>query len=145
MTQIATDLRNTIDNARRIRFEPSAAYPATNVQDAIQNFAGGFLPGLTTPTVITATGAVSAASVVVQTNQSASMTVTLPGAAAWAAANSKYGIPLSIFDISGAASTNNVTINPAGADTLSGLSSLTIDTDYGGYRLEPTASGWVVV
>lgn len=144
MTTIVTDLRNTIESARRIRFEPSAGNTATTVQDAIQTSTGSLTP-LTTPTVLSGTGVVATSSFVVQTNQSAPITLTLPDAATWATANSKYGLPLSIFDISGNASTNNVTINPAGSDTISGLASLAISTDYGGYRLSPRAGGWVVV
>lgn len=35
MSQVATDLRNTVEAARRIRFEPTPIITATNVQDAI--------------------------------------------------------------------------------------------------------------
>lgn len=146
MTTIATDLRNTIESARRIRFEPTAVNSATDVQTAIVTASSGFQPLLPATTVVTATGVIPTASVNVQTNQSAPITLTLPDSAAWAAANGQFGQPLTIFDISGTASTNNVTINPAGADTISGLATLTIATDFGGFRLEPKPSGgWVVV
>lgn len=146
MTTIRTDLRNTLESARRIRFDPTPSNDATNVQDAIENFSSGFLPVLTTPTVISTTGAIPATAIVVQTNQAGAITLTVPLAATWAAQNSIYGLPLSIFDISGLASTNNVTINFTGGETASGISSLTIATDYGGFRLEPKSTGgWVVV
>ena len=146
MTQIATDLNVTRERAKLLRFEPSAAIPQTNVQDAIAAIGSGFLPNLTTPTVVTATGAIATSSVVVQTNQAAPITLTVPDSVAWAAANSKYGLPLSIFDISGAASTNNVTLNFTSGQTVDGLSSLTISTDFGGFRLEPkSGGGWIIV
>lgn len=135
--------------ARRVRFEPVGTIIATDVQTAIQEVesdAAGSLQPLTSPTPINVTGAVPATAVNVQTNQAGAITLTLPLAATWAAINSKYGLPLSIFDISGAASTNNVTINFTGGETASGLTSLTINTNYGGYRFEPkSGGGWVVV
>lgn len=148
MTTIRTDLRNTLENARRIRFDPTTLNSATNVQDAIEGVSTGFLPDLTTPTVVTGTGNIAVTAVVVQTNQAGAITLTLPDSALWAAQNSKYGLPLSIFDMSGAASTNNVTLNTTGGQTISGLASgaLAITTDYGGFNLEPkSGGGWIVV
>lgn len=145
MTIISTNLGNTIESARRTRFDPAPGNSATNVQDAIAGFGSGFLPDVPTTPPFTASGSIPVTTIVAQTDQSAPITLTVPDAASWAANNSKWGIPLSIFDISGAASTNNVTINFTGADTASGLSSLTIATDYGGVLLEPKSGGWVVV
>jgi hypothetical protein len=137
------------EEGRRVRFEPTGTISSTDVQKAIEEVeadAAGSLQPLTTPTVVTATGNVATTTVIEQTNQAAPITRTLPLSAAWAAINSKYGLPLSIFDISGTASSNNVTINCSGGETISGLASLTIGTDYGGYRLEPkSGGGWVVV
>ena len=74
------------------------------------------------------------------------VTLTLPDAAAWLAEDA-HGAPfqLIIQDVSGAAFTNNITINRAGSDTVNGLTSITITSDYGGYKLRPAASGlWVI-
>lgn len=141
MTQIATDLRNTIETARRIRFESSAANSATNVQDALSGTLGPF----PSPTVVTATGAISASAVDVQVNAGAPVTLTAPLSATWAATGGRYGSPLSIFDISGAASTNNITIAFSGGETVDGLATLIIASDYGGFRLKPkSGGGWIV-
>lgn len=91
--------------------------------------------------VMTGTGAVLATDIEVQVNSAGVAVLTLPTAAAWLAASGGTGFPLSIFDISGAASTNNITINPAGAETISGNASLTINNDYGGWKLRPKAAG----
>ena len=39
-------------------------------------------------------------------------------------------IPIVIVDIGGFASTNTYTINPSGAETISGLASITLGTNY---------------
>lgn len=150
MVTVRTQVGTAWEAARRVRFEPTGTISSTDVQRAIEEVesdAAGSLQPLTTPTVVTATGNVAATSVIVQTNQAGAITLTLPLAATWAAQNSKYGLPLSIFDISGTASTNNVTINTTGGETISGLASgaLAISTDYGGFRFEPkSGGGWVV-
>lgn len=59
-------------------------------------------------------------------------------------ASSRSGYPLAIKDISGAASTNNITINKNTTDTIEGLSSIVINADYGGYYLVPVSGGWII-
>ncbi len=152
MTTIATWLGNTLESARRIRFEPTADIPATEVQTAIeQAFAGGGSGGGLTPLVTPyvtppASAAIPATAVVVQTNQSSPLAITVPDSEAWHVINGGYGIPLTIFDKSGNASTNNVTITFTGGQTASGVASLTISSDYGGWALErKEGGGWIIV
>src|SRR3974390_369037 len=45
--------------------------------------------------------------------------------------------PITIVDVGGNAATNNITINPAPGDTVMGLASVKIATNYGGYTLAP--------
>jgi hypothetical protein len=100
------------------------------------------------PAAITVVGSGAIASTVtfVWTNQAGAIALTLPDAAAWELANAGLGVPLSIFDTSGTAAANNVTITPFGAQTINGLANLTIADNYGGYRLRPRPSGgWVMV
>lgn len=146
MTVVRTNLGNTRERAGQLRFEPVGTISATNVQDAIAEAASEALPVLTTPTVVTVSGNVASTDVVVETNQAGAIALALPASAAWAGQNSKYGLPLSIFDISGTAGANNVTINPNGAETISGLPNIVINTNFGGWRLMPkSGGGWVVV
>lgn len=94
-----------------------------------------------------ATTAIPATVGAVQLNFSTTGAVTLPLSASWAAVATTVGVyELSLFDVSGSASTNNVTINFSGGQTASGQASLSVATDYGGWRLQPILSGgWVVV
>jgi hypothetical protein len=73
-----------------------------------------------------------------QINKASAVTVNLPTAA------SRNGYPIRIKDTSGVAQTNNITINPNGADTIEGLTSLTIAVAYGGYILYPVTGGWIL-
>lgn len=71
-------------------------------------------------------------------NKNTAVAINLP------TATSRNGYPLAIKDISGAAQTNNITINRNGSDTIEGLTSIVIDVAYGGYTLYPVTGGWVL-
>lgn len=93
-------------------------------------------------TVVTGSQAVAVTDTMVQTNQSGAIVLTLPDSVTWGA--TQPGSVLTIVDISGTASTNNVTINPAGGQTISGLASVSIASDYGGVQLAPkSGGGWI--
>lgn len=95
-------------------------------------------------TNVVGSGAVATTDIIVHVNGAGAVVLTLPTSASWLAASGWRGLPLSIFDVSGAAATNNITINPAGAETISGYPSLTISGDYNSYQLWPKSSGgWV--
>jgi|SRR6185295_124919 len=97
-----------------------------------------------TVTVTAASYVIQAADTFVWVNRAGAVTLTLPDAAAWLAAHGAGG-DLEIQDISGAAETNNVTINRAGSDLVNGDTSITIQANYGVYRLRPAAANkWVV-
>lgn len=105
-----------------------------------------FLSDLVATTVMVGSGSIATSDVEVQVNSPGVAVLTLPSSLTWAVASGWRGLPLSIFDISGAASTNNITINPSGGQTISGLASLTISGDYAGWRLRPkSGGGWIVI
>jgi hypothetical protein len=56
-------------------------------------------------------------------------------------AGGRLGIPISIFDIGGFAAAQNITILPDGAETIMGLPSIAIATNYGSFTLWPIQSG----
>jgi hypothetical protein len=72
------------------------------------------------------------------TSSGGAITISLPTAA------SRSGYPIGIKDISGQAGTNNITINRASSDTIDGLTSIKIATNYGAFWLTPVTGGWVV-
>lgn len=94
-------------------------------------------------TNVVGSGAVLATDVIVHVNGAGVVVLTLPTSASWLSANGGRGLPLEITDISNNASVNNITINPAGAETIGGNASLTINADNGSWQLRPkTAGGW---
>jgi hypothetical protein len=141
MPQIHTNLRTTRESARQLRFEPTGPVTQTDVQKAIEQVS-------TTPQAISATSIAVAdspytvpasVSVLYVDSSGGAVTVNLSLAAA------RLGVPLVIKDIGGAASSNNITINRAGAETIDSLTAITLSADYGGVRLNPrTGVGYTV-
>jgi len=144
MTQIHTDLLITRESARRIRVEPTTAVGGTisqtNVQRALEQIAGFIAPVNTT---IIATPAVIPATVsAVYFNVGSAVTATLPDAATWA---TNFTGSLLLKDISGAAATNNITINRAGSNTIDGLTTFQILSNYGFFSLRVVSGNWTFV
>ena len=57
-------------------------------------------------------------------------------------ASANYGQPVLIRDLKGDADVNNITISFTGGELCDGLTTLVISNPYGGYILNPLASGW---
>jgi len=66
--------------------------------------------------------------------------VTLPSASLMG-----VGRTFIIADISGAASTNNITLTASGGDLINGQATFVIDDDYGSARVEAIVGGWSVI
>lgn len=137
MSVIRTDVRDTIESAERIRFDPESGITATNVQDAIVQV--GTSPQSVSPVDVDASMSPfvpAAADTLLWVDTSAGpVTISLPTGA------SRNGRQLQIKDISGDAFTNNITLDPAPTETIDGLDPMLIDINYGGYTLYPKPSG----
>lgn len=91
-----------------------------------------------TTTVAAASYVPLAADALLLVNNGGAVSIDLPLASA------RNGYPLAVKDISGAASTNNITINRNTTDTIEGLTSITINADWGGFYLIPVSGGWII-
>lgn len=141
MSQVATDLRDTRERAREVRFEPAGTVTQTNVQKAIEQVA-------TTPQAISFTAVNFAMSpyTVLPTDtylavdsSGGPITINLSLAAA------RTGFALVVKDTGGQAQTNNIAINRAGAETIDGLTQVVINANYGGYSLGPKTGGYTLL
>lgn len=141
MTQVSTDLRQTRESAKRIRFEPAGAITATNVQDAIQQ-AGSIAGGVIVPTAVTV--AMSPYTVlpsdrVLLVNTSAgAVTINMMTAAA------RNGLDITVKDDTGNAAANPISVVRNGADTIDGLPTYPMDGNYAAARFIPQAGGYYV-
>lgn len=140
MTTILTDLRNTRESARRIRYEPTLPFTATNVQDAIVQ--ANSLPTIVTPTPVTFamspyTPTNSDGTLLVNTS-AGSVTINLQ------AASARAGLDLTIKDDTGNAAANPISVVPSGAETVDGLAPYPIDSNYLGATFSPQSGGYFI-
>lgn len=134
MTTIATDMRVTVESAKRIRFEQASGIAATNVQDAITQSAA--IPQILSPTSVSSSPFVpSNGDTVLWVDTTSARIINLPTGAA------RGGVPLEVKDITGNGAVNTITINAAGGETVDGLAAWVINIDYGGVKLYPKPSG----
>lgn len=134
MTILRTDLRNTRESAKEIRFAPVGIITATDVQEAISQVSGGGGGGTpvnptnvsTTPFIVT-----GAMTLLYVDSTALAITILLPPEA------DRASVPIGIKDIAGHALSNNITIIPDGSETIDGLPSVVINAPYGGFILYP--------
>lgn len=137
MALLKTDLRNTRESAREIRFEPTGVITQTNVQKAIEQ-------ATTTPQGISGTDVNFAASpYIVLTSDTVLYVDSTGGAVAIVLPTpaSRGGKPLTIKDVGGAADTNNISLT---GQAIDGLTPYPIASPYGGVRLYPRTVGYTV-
>lgn len=144
MSVVQTDLRNARERAKELRYYPTTGLVATNVQDAIDFVAssGGTSPPSITPKVVTFamspyTILTTDYLILVDTSGGA---VTLQTGAAAARTNKE----VTIKDSTGNALTNNISILRTGAETIDGLTTYPIASDFGAVTLSPETGGYAV-
>ena len=140
MVVIRTDVGDTFESARRIRFEPNLPFTATNVQDAIEQ--GNSFPKTIDPTPVNAgmspytpTGQDT---ILLVDTTAGPVTINLqPGA-------SRNRLELTVKDAAGHAAANPITLQPNGGETIDNLSPYVIDSNFAGVKLGPQAAGYFV-
>lgn len=140
MTTIVTDLRNTIESARRIRYEPTLPFTATNVQNAIEQ--ANVLPRSITPTPVTSAmspyAVLSTDQILLVNTSVGAVTINMPLSAA------RLGLDLIIKDDTGNAAANPISVVASGAETTDGLATYPIDSNYGAATFAPQTGGYYI-
>ena len=144
MPIVRTDLRDKRERAGEIRFYPANGVTATDVQGAIEEVAvgGGTVPPSLTPTVVT----FAQSPYTILDSDYLILCATAGGAITiqTKASSTRNGREVDIKDSDGAAATNNISILRTGAETIDGMTSYPIDTNYGAANLRPIANGYSV-
>lgn len=139
-----TDMRDTRESARRIRFEPTTTIPQTDVQLAIEAAAAlAVAPPGFTPTVVTFAMSPYAPSItdtylLVDTTGGA-VTIQLPLSAARLGA-SGY-VPLTVKDDTRNAAANVISVVRSGAELIDGFITYPLDANAIATTFLPKAAG----
>lgn len=148
MSVVQTDLRNTRQRAKEIYYGPTGGLTALTVQDAIDALQAEVNTGSVTPPAIVAKliNTVLSPYTVLATDYI--LEVDTAGGAIiinMMAAAARNNLPLIVKDVTGHASANSIAVTPNGAETIDGLATYPIDSDYGGYNFKPIATGYTVI
>lgn len=142
MTIIRTDLGETRERAREIRFEPTAPITATNVQKAIEQ-AAAQAQGVNVPTSISFANSpytvLATDTLLYVDTAGGSVVINLQPQAA------RLGIDLGIKDVTGHAAANPMSLVPNGAETVDLLAPYPVTGDFAGVRLNPKTGGYAVI
>lgn len=141
MTTVTTDLRSTIESARRIRYEPTLPITATDVQTAINQ-------AITISQTVVTTAVTSAMSPYAPTNNDSYLAVDTtagPVTINLQPGFDRAGLALVIKDISGTSGANPISLVPSGAETVDGLAPYPIDSAYAAVELYSKAAGGYAV
>lgn len=134
----AMGLRVTVESARKIRFDPGSPLTATNVQTAIEQVLSVANPTPTPIAVAASPYTVLATDRVLLVNTSGGpITINMLPAAL-------HPFTLEIKDDTGNAAANPITVVPNGAETIDGLSSYPMDSNYTDTTFVPQSGGYYV-
>lgn len=152
MPIISTDMRNTMESARRVRFEPTTLLPDTNVQDAIEDVETQLQAVITQPKGLTETVVTFAMSpyaplitdgVLLVDTTGGAVTIQLPLSAT--RQNASGFVPLTVKDDKENAGVNAITVQRAGAELIDGIAAYPIDSKSTAVTFLPLAGGWDVI
>jgi hypothetical protein len=140
MTVLRSDLHNTRQSARELRFEPTGSITATNIQGAIQQAASQ--PIVLVPTAVNFAASpytVKATDTFLAVDTSGGIVVIDLQAEA-----SRLGVPLTIKDVTGHAAAHPMSVVPNGAETVDTLAPYPLAGDFAGVTLIPHTGGYTV-
>lgn len=139
MTVIATDLRNTRESAKRIRFESVSSVTATNVQDAILQVTT--LSPIIIPTAVTFVMSpytpLTTDQILEVDTSGGAVTIQMP-------LSVTRTLDLEVKDITGNAAANPISVQRAGGENIDGLTTYPLDSAYAAAKFGPKTGGYYV-
>lgn len=144
MSTMTTDMRETREAARRLRYEPSAGISATNVQTAIEAVQANVVAGPVVPPAIVPTAVNFAMSPYTVQSTDYLLEVDTTGGAVviqTQASASRVNKPFTVKDIAGNAAVNAISVLRTGAETIDGLTSYPMDSAYDAKTFKPKLAG----
>lgn len=140
MVTVRTMVGTAWEAARRVRFEPTGPITATTVQDAIVQANSLPRPIITTPVTFAMSPytAVNSDSILLVNTSAGVVTINLQPAAA------RGGLDLTIKDVTGNAAANPISVVRNGAETIDGLTTYPMDSNYGAATFSPQVGGYFV-
>lgn len=148
MSIVRTDLRQTRQRAKEIYYGPTGGLGVFNVQDAIDKIQSEVNTGSLTPPAIVATQVNFAQSPYTVLPTDYLIEVDTSGGAVQiqtAAGATRNNLEFTVKDINGHASTNNISVLKSGTDTIDGLATYPIASDFGAFKFKPSPSGYTVI
>lgn len=148
MAVVRTDLRNTRQRAKEIAYYPTSTLTGRNVQDAIDQVQVEVVVNSAKPPAIVPTSISFANSpyavlptdylILVDTSGGA-VTINMPLAA------TRANLPVEIKDSTGNAAANPISVVRAGAETIDGLTTYPIASDFAAFTFKPATASYKVI
>lgn len=148
MSVVKTDLRDTRQRAKEIAYYPTSTLTGRNVQDAIDQVQAAVVVNSAKPPAIVPTSISFASSpytvlatdylILVDTSGGA-VTINMMAAAA------RNNLPVEIKDSTGNAAANPISVVRNGAETIDGLTTYPMASDFVAYTFKPATGGYKVI
>ncbi len=148
MSVVQTDLRQTRPSAREISYSPVTPLTAYNVQNAIEQVQAEVIANAAKPPAIVATNIAFAQSPYTVLPTDYLIEVDTVGGAITinlALAATRNNLEVEIKDVTGHATANPISVVRAGAETIDGLTTYPIASDFGAYHFKPKTGGYTVI
>lgn len=147
MSVVRTDLRDTRQRAKEIAYYPTSTLTGRNVQDAIDQVQAGVVANTAKPpAIVPKTITVADSPYAVQSTDYLLLVDTSGGPVTinMQAAAARSNLEVEIKDL-GSASTNAISVVRSGAETIDGLATYPINTDFAAYHFKPVTGGYRVI
>lgn len=139
MSIVKTDLRNTRERAKEIRFYPADAITATNVQDAIEQVGVALLAPVATAVTFAMSPYIplAADTLLMVDTTGGPVVISMPPSAS-------RERDLEVKDAVGNSAVNSITVDADGAELIDGLGNYVLDSPYASAKFGPKTAGYYV-